>query len=429
MHVHIKKGLDLNIGTSPGASIMDTKPSSIAALLGRDYPGVRFRIMVEEGSQVQAGQAVLCDRRRPEILFTSPAGGVVSAINRGLRRSLKSLQITTEDKLDGIDFEIPAVLNLQGIRSLMLQAGLWPALRSRPFGYIPDPTGNPRALLITAIDTQPLAPNPAMVVSKFSKEFSIGLKLLCDMVDSPVYLCKSAGHEFDHDDSVRASVVDFDGPHPAGLVGTHIHALCPVGFDGNQIWHIGYQDVISLGHLMSTGKPWYERVVSLAGPAVNNPRHITVPLGTGIDDIVAGELADGAVRMISGSVLSGCHATGPETFLGRYHNQITAIFETSPAQSKGWLSRVFDTEPGGAPDPLIPTTDLDSVSPPGILAVPFLRALLVGDVERARDLGALELLEEDLALLSYSCASKTDYGPLLRDMLNQIDKEGLSVRT
>ena len=429
MLVRIKKGLDLNIGTDPGTSMMDSMSTSISALLGRDYPGVKLQILVKENSQVRAGQAVMCDRRRPEIQFTSPSCGVISSIDRGPRRSLKSVQITAGGKPDGVKFEIPAVLDLQGIRELMLQAGLWPALRSRPFGYIPDPSGNPTALLISAIDTQPLAPNPAAIISKYSREFTIGLKLLCDMVESPVFLCKSADQKFEYDDTVRARTVDFSGPHPAGLVGTHIQTLCPVGFDGNQIWHIGYQDVISLGHLKLSGKPWQERVVSLAGSAANNPRYITVPLGADIDDIATGELANGAIRIISGSILSGHHATGSEAFLGRYHNQISTIFESNQAQPKGWLSRIFDPEFTVEPGPLIPTPDLDNLSPPGILAVPFLRALLVGDIERARDLGALELLEEDLALLSYFCPSKTDYGPLLRNVLNQIDKEGLSIRS
>jgi Na+-transporting NADH:ubiquinone oxidoreductase subunit A len=429
MHVRIRKGLDLEIGTRPCSSIVDTKPSSTSTLLGGDYPGVRFQLLVEEGSQVRAGQAILHDRRRPEILFASPVSGTVSSINRGLRRSLNALQITADDNIDGIDFEIPASLDLSGIRKLMLQAGLWPALRCRPFGTIPGPADNPQALLVTAIDTQPLAPDPAEIISRYSGDFSSGLKLLCGMVDSAVFLCKSSRHKFEHDDSIRAEIVDFDGPHPAGLVGAHIHSLCPIGFDGNQVWHIGYQDVISLGRLLASGRPWWKRVVSLAGPAVTHPRYLEVPLGARIEDITSDELTEGAIRAFSGSILSGSDATHPGTPLGRYHNQVTALFESTQVPQKGWMHKIFDTKSDGKPDPLIPGTDLQRVSPPGVLAVPFMRALLVGDVERARDLGALELVEEDLALLSFCCPSKTDYGPLLRDILKQIHREGLSIRS
>lgn len=427
MRVRIKNGLDLHIGGDPGASIVDRKSSLSSALLGRDYPGVKFQQLVDEGSLVEAGQAVLCDRRRPEIRFTSPVNGLVSAIHRGTRRSLVSFQIDEAKGSGGISFDIPAILDKNTIKDLMLKSGLWPALRTRPYGYIPDPTVSPQALLITAIDTQPLAANPAVILFKYSREFSTGLRLLCDLVDAPVFLCKPVSQNNELENSMRVKEVEFDGPHPAGLVGTHIKTLCPIRFDGNQVWHMGYQDVISLGHLVKNGKPWYERVVSLAGPAVNNPRLTTVPLGARIADIVEGEFVDQPVRVMSGSILSGHAACGYEAFLGRYHNQITAIIDSTDIAPKSWIGGLFETNAEIA-DPLVPTPELDRVAPPGVLAVPLLRALQVGDVERARDLGALELVEEDLALLGYCCPSRTDYGPLLRDMLNQIDREGLSIR-
>ncbi len=428
MRVWIKNGLDLVIGDQPGASIAGAKSSRTSALLGRDYPGVKFQQLVDEGSLVEAGQAILCDRRRPDIRFTSPISGLVSAIQRGSRRSVVSYQISETEGSDSISFDIPATFDKDTIKDLMLKSGLWTALRTRPFGYIPDPTASPEALLITAIDTQPLAANPEAVLSKFSEEFSAGLRLLCDLVDAPVYLCKPVDLNIELENSMRVEEVEFDGPHPAGLVGTHIMSLCPVRFDGNQVWHMGYQDVISLGHLVCCGKPWYERVVSLAGPAVKNPRLTMVPLGARIADIVEDEIVDQPTRVISGSILSGHDACGHEAFLGRYHNQITAIFSSTGTAPKSWLGRLLDTNDDNT-DPLIPTTELDRVAPPGVLAVPLLRALQVGDVERVRDLGALELVEEDLALLSYCCSSRADYGLLLRDMLNQIDREGLSIRS
>lgn len=427
MQVRIKNGLDLKISADPGGSIEDSKSLSTSSILGCDYPGSKFQILADEGTSVKAGQAVLCDRRRAEILLTAPFSGKVSAIHRGPRRSLVSFQLSIDGREDAISFDIPSVLDSNSIKELMLKSGLWPALRTRPFGYIPNPDESPKALLITAIDTLPLAPDPAVVISKYSKEFSTGLRLLCDLVDSPVYLCQSAGQRLDYDDSTRARVVEFGGPHPSGLVGTHINLLCPLRFDGNQVWHIGYQDVISLGHLIASGKPWFERVISLAGPAVKTPRLITVPLGASLAEIVEGEVADQPAQIISGSVLSSRQISARETVLGRFDQQVTAVFDSSQAPPESWLGSLFEAAPGKAV-PLIATPDLDTVAPPGILAVPFLRALLVGDVERARDLGALELVEEDLALLSYICPSKIDYRPLLRDMLNQIDREGLSIR-
>jgi Na+-transporting NADH:ubiquinone oxidoreductase subunit A len=354
--------------------------------------------------------------------------GVVSAIHRGNRRALVSIVITGDGLDNAVQFEIPGTPSGKDIRELMLLSGLWPVLKCRPFGSIPDPSREPKALLVTAIDTQPLAPQPGTIISKYSDEFTTGLAAISSIVDSPVYLCKSAKSEFLPKDYNGIRVAEFDGPHPAGLPGTHIHSLCPIGFDDEEVWHIGYQDVISLGHLLGTGRPWFDRVISLAGAGVRNPRLMKVPLGAGLAEIVAEELIEASCRVISGSTLSGHNAKGYEAYLGMGHCQVTAIPEANSELPRTGHQLFSDTRLGGDTGPLIPIADLDRVAPPGVLAVPLLRALLVGDIERARDLGALELVEEDLALLSVVCPSKTDYGPLLRDVLNQLRGEVLSKR-
>ena len=428
MQMHLKKGLDLQPGIAPDSAIT-TKSSRTSTFLGRDFPGSRLQVIADEGTAVQAGEPVLCDRRQPEILFTTPVSGTVTAIHRGARRRLISLEITSDGKGKSFPFDIPSNLDRESIRQLMLRSGLWATMRTRPFGHIPSPDRNPKALLICAIDTQPLAPDPAVIISKFYNELTLGIETICDLVDAPVYLCKSADVEYQLDETCDVRVSSFSGTHPAGLAGTLIHNLCPIGFNREEVWHIDYQDVVSLGQLVRTGNPWYERVISLAGPAVKNPRLISVPPGAAIEDITEGELGGKSFRLISGSVLSGHTAAGHEASLGQRHRQVTALFETRSSQPDESRGSLFNTGSGIEAEPLIPTTDLDSMAPPGILAVPFLRALLVGDVERARDLGALELVEEDLALLSYTCPSKANYGVLLRNMLDQIHREGLSTRS
>jgi Na+-transporting NADH:ubiquinone oxidoreductase subunit A len=313
---------------------------------------------------------------------------------------------------------------MRNIRELMLKTGLWTTLRTRPFGRIPDPDGKPKALLVSAIDTEPLAPDPAFIIAKYADNFALGLDAIGRITEAPLYLCQRPGRDLPVHAPERVRIAEFSGPHPAGLAGTHIHSLCAIGFEHAEAWHIGYQDVIALGYLMATGRPWFTRVVSLAGPAVHNPRLLSVPVGAGIDDLVAAELRDGPVRVISGSVLSGHIAFGADAYLGQRHRQITALPEANAAK-RSWRDRsAFDTGLGGDPGPLIPTGNFEAVAPPGILPVPLLRALSVGDVGRARDLGALELVEEDLSLLTYICPSKTDYGPLLRNVLDELQREG-----
>ena len=239
---------------------------------------------------------------------------------------------------------------------------------------------------------------------------------------------------------------EFVGPHPAGLAGTHIHFLDPVS-DQKTVWSISYQDVIAVGYLFTTGRLYMERVVSLAGPAVKNPRLIRTRVGADIAELVKIDL-DRVVnmRVISGSVLSGRQASGGYAFLGRPHLQISAIGEGREREFLGWAlagfkrfsvkplyaSAYFDRErkfdftssAEGNRRAMIPIGSYEKVMPLDIDPPYFLRSLIVGDTEKAQALGCLELDEEDLALCAFACPGKYNYGPLLREVLTRIEKEG-----
>jgi Na+-transporting NADH:ubiquinone oxidoreductase subunit A len=419
------RGLDIHLGAAPDMRIAGTRQATAAAVLGRDFSGVKFDILTEPGAQVRAGEPVLRDRHRPEVVFTAPVSGRVAGVKRGARRALQSIRFAVDDTGEAVRFDIPVAMDKGSVRALMLRSGLWTALRKRPFGHIPDPKAEPRALLVTAIDTEPLAPDPVCIIAEYSNHFVSGLRTLALICDAPVFLCQADGADIPATETDRVKVVEFSGPHPAGLAGTHIHALSPIGFDGTEAWHIGYQDVISLGHLVNEGTPWRQRVVSFAGTGVERPRLLGVSVCTAIDDVATGECVDSPVRIISGSALSGHEAVGAEAFLGQRHNQITALVETPAVKPQWWRRGGYTIDQAQDPGALIPTTDMERMSPPGILPVPMLRALLVADVDRARDLGALELIEEDLALLSYACSSGNPYGRLLRNVLDQLCKEAV----
>ncbi|MGB5706286.1 MAG: hypothetical protein WBM41_05610 [Arenicellales bacterium] len=394
-----------------------------AALLGRDYPGTRFDVLVQVGDPVLMGQPVMRDRRRPDILFTSPIAGTVTVLSRGRKRSVVSLQVEVGSEPVATVLDVQDSLDADSIRDLMLRSGIWTTLRQRPFGTIPDPHDRPTAFLITAIDTQPLAPDPEQVIALQPEAFSKGAEMLAKMVDVPVYICKSPDTDLPEVKSGQVRIAEFVGPHPAGLPGVHIHRLCPVGSGSNSPWHIGYQDVISLGHLVNTGRTAPQKVVSIGGPALHETKMLSVSQGASVEDIINEEVEDEEIRVISGSLLNGHDALGDEGFLGQRHNQITVLPVRNNPVSDWKLRSFFEISPGSHITPLIPTTDLDRAAPPGVLPVPMMRALLVGDTERARDLGALELVEEDVAMLGLVCPSKTDYGALLRDVLSQLQKE------
>lgn len=407
----------------PEMHVAGARRSSTAALLGRDFPGVRFDVLAEPGARIRAGDPVLSDRHRPGVVFTAPVSGRVSVVRRGARRALQSIQFAVDDTGEPVQFDIPGTMDKEAVRALLLRSGLWTALRKRPFGHIPNAHAEPMALLVTATDTEPLAPDPACVIDLYSDYFASGLRVLSLVCDVPLFLCQAHGAVIPAPDTDRIKTVAFSGPHPAGLPGTHIHALCPIGFDTGEVWYIGYQDVIALGHLIDEGTLWLQRVVSLAGTGVKRPRLLRVTPGAAINDVTSAELADGPVRIISGSVLSGHEAVAGEAYLGQRHNQITALMEAPAERPPWWRRRGYLIGRVPDPGPLVPTAEMEQLSPPGILPVPMLRALLAGDVDRARDLGALELIEEDLALLTYACPSGSSYGFLLREVLEQLCKE------
>ena len=395
----------------PGSLDFETLTVTTAALLGADYRGVSFELLCQEDDEVKAGAALMRDARRPEIKFTAPAAGRISRIERGSRRKLVSLQIEVDATAGAASYQPPATEERAALRGFMLESGAWSSLRTRPFGNIPNPDAEPAAIFVTALDAEPLAPDPRPVIDARLDQFTAALGALAKISAAPLYVCQTPGHALGIEQSAGLRCISFTGGHQAGLPGIHINALCPIGFGGGEVWHLGYQDVISLGQLLLQGTPWTQRVISLGGSAVRNPRSLLVAPGAAIDQLLAAELIDGPTRILAGSPVYGCPLSPEQNFLGAGQRQITVqaladnAFEVNQAH-------------GGA---LIPNDRLEQLAPPGIFPVPLMRALQLGDAERARELGALELAEEDLAPLSRACASGSDYGLLLRKVLDQLE--------
>ncbi len=450
MAVHSnRKGLDLPLAGAPDMRIEAAAPSPRVALMAADSSGLKPALAVQVGERVRRGQKVFEDKRNPGITFAAPAAGTVAAINRGERRALISVVIdvdsgdATGDQVEFASFRARPVAELDGgaVRELMLESGLWTALRTRPFGNVPAADASAAAMFVTAIDTRPHAPPPGLVIAARSAEFRDGLSCLRRLIEGSVYLCTATGEAIDAPAGVQ--VEQFSGPHPAGNVGWHIHRLEPVNLH-RSVWHIGYQDVIALGHLARTGQLDVERVISLAGPSVRSPRLLRTRLGASIDSLVAGELHDGEHRVISGSVLDGRAARGEvQGYLGRYHLQVAALREGRERELFGYLSpgkekfsvtgsvlgafsrvqRALTTSTNGSPRAMVPIGTYERVMPFDILPTFLLRALITCDDERAQALGALELDEDDVALCTVVCPGKYEYGPLLRDALTRIEKE------
>ena len=445
--ITIKKGLDLPISGAPEQVIQDGPTISEVAVLGEEYVGLRPSMAVKVGDSVKKGQLLFSDKKNIGIKFTAPASGVVKEINRGAKRVLQSVVISVEGQ-ESISFpkyksEQLATLERSLIVKNLVESGAWIALRTRPFSKVPQIDSLPASIFVTAMDTNPLAADAELIIHENPQAFTDGLSLLTQLTAGKVYVCKGEG-SLPKPDISTLEEKQFSGIHPAGLAGTHIHFVDPVSIT-KQVWSINYQDVISFGLLFTSGELHVDKVISLAGPAIKKPRLLRTVSGASITQITAHELRPGEIRIISGSVLHGTNAKGPHAFLGRYHNQISALVEGYEKELFGWavpgvnkfsvakvfisaLNRTkrfaFTTTTGGSDRAMVPIGQYERVMPLDILPTLLLRDLIVGDTDEAQTLGCLELDEEDLALCTYVCPGKYDYGSILRDNLNKIEKEG-----
>lgn len=447
--IRIDKGLDVPITGAPKQSIEVAPAVDRVALVAADYVGMRPTMKVEEGDRVKLGQLLFTDKKTAGVGYVSPAAGVVEAINRGAKRRFLSLVVRVEgdeqETFATFAGRSPRSLSREEVRDNLVASGLWTALQTRPYGKAPSPETTPRSLFITAIDTNPLAPDPQLVLEDRKEDFLAGIEALSRLTEGPTYLCrgpksKIAGEELD-----CCETVVFDGPHPAGLPGTHIHFLDPVSLN-KTVWYIGYQDVAAVGHLFLTGELDVRRVISLAGPSVKDPRLLRTRIGAHLQKLVDGQLVEGKHRVISGSVLSGRAAAPPTDFLGRRHQQVSVLAEGVEREFMGWAGPGFDkfsikpvyasawtggarkfgftTSTHGNRRAMVPIGMYEQVMPLDILPTFLLRSLITSDSVRGQELGCLELDEEDLALCTFVCPGKYDYGPMLREMLTQIEVEG-----
>ncbi|HEO70932.1 MAG TPA: Na(+)-translocating NADH-quinone reductase subunit A, partial [Candidatus Hydrogenedentes bacterium] len=439
----------------PEQNIGDSAHVKHVAIAALDYVGMRPTMRVNVGDEVTRGTVLFEDKKTPRVVYTAPGGGKVAAIHRGAKRALQSVVVALSERelsgeADGLEFasfkdKDPAGLNADEVKDLLLESGLWTGFRTRPYSKVANPETTPHSIFVTAMDTNPLAPSPDVVYEGNKEAFQKGLTCLTRLTEGNIYLCKAAGSKIDAGTYSGITVEEFEGPHPAGNVGTHIHFLDPVHRD-KTVWHVGYQDVIAMGKLFATGQLDVTRVVSLAGPAVKRPRLLRTRVGASIHELVNGELEEGDQRIIAGSVHNGRAVTDEAmAYLGPFHQSITCIPEGRERVFLGWLapgfdtfsivnafascfdrSRTFDftTALHGGPRAIVPIGVYEKVMPLDILPTFLLRSLIGGDLERAEELGCLELDEEDLALCTFVCPSKIDYGPVLREKLTQIEKEG-----
>lgn len=445
--IKIKKGLDLPIEGAPEQKVHPGPAVTKVAILGEEYNGMRPTMHVQVGDVVKKGQLLFEDKKNPGVKFTAPAAGEVIEINRGARRVLQSvvIKLQGDEEVTFTSYDEAALDSAErsAISELLVESGAWTAIRTRPFSKNPKVGSTPSSIFVSAMDTNPLAADPQIIIAERKDDFAFGLKVLAKLTDGKVFVSKAPGADIHTGDAV-VEVNEFAGPHPAGLVGTHIHHLDAVGMK-KFVWHVGYQDVIAFGSLLKTGKLDTSKILSIAGPAAKAPKLISTILGASLDELTADQKIDGPVRVVSGSVLNGATAAGPQAYLGRYHTQVSLLVEDREKRLFGWImpgsnqhsvtraylghlspKKLFNmtTQTNGSDRSMVPIGNYERIMPLDIIPTLLLRDIISGDLESAQNLGALELDEEDLSLCTYVCPGKYNYGPILRECLTKIEEEG-----
>lgn len=429
MRIDIKRGLNIRVDGAPSQRIDGSLAASRVALQTADYPGLKPGLLVGVGDPVRAGDPLLHDRRNEAVRFVSFVSGRVVEIRRGAKRRILEVVVAREGSnsrpFRSFDSRSLNKIGADELRETLLRSGLWTALRARPFDRIASPDIQPRALFITAIDTRPLSPDPAVVLAGDHEHFVTGVKALARLTSGKTYVCVAPGTAIPVPECQRVVRVEFRGPHPAGLPGTHVHAAGLAVTRDADLWHASYQDVTAIGRLLISGELSPRRVIAIAGPGARHPRLVRAIPGTGLNEF-NDELQGSVGRIFAGSPLDD---TGSLRYLGRYHNQVTLLPETTAARlikpAGLFLKAMSECAAAYVPNAksgMLPLEGFERIWPFRASPQPLLRALLAGDIDGAERYGCLGLAEEDLALCNYFCPGRNDYSAALRQTLDAIEQ-------
>ncbi len=436
--IKLKKGLNINLKGKPENHVLPTETSCLFAVKPTDFYALTPRLNVKVGDEVKAGSTLFFDKSNPKIRFASPVNGKIESINRGERRKLLEVVIRREGA--DIEYEDFGSLSCESsdrdaICEKMLESGVWPVIKQRPYGVIANPAIVPDAVFVSTFDSAPIGPDLAFIAKDEFAALQEGLNCLAKLCGKKVYLNLKYGADnslFEKLDNVEINY--FSGPHPAGSTGIQIHHIRPIN-KGDHLWTVDLQNVIIIGRLFMSGKYDARKIIAVSGSKVKTPAYCRIISGTSIENIVR-ENVDFTedIRYISGNVLTGDRIS-ENGFIGFYANQLSVIPEGNHYEFLGWaapgldkfsasklfLSRIFpkksydiDTNYHGGPRAFVVNGEYEKVLPMDIYPVYLLKAVLAGDIDKMEQLGIYEILPEDFALCEFVCTSKTPVQEIVR---------------
>ncbi|MBN1118208.1 MAG: Na(+)-translocating NADH-quinone reductase subunit A [Bacteroidales bacterium] len=444
--IKIKKGLDINLKGKAEKVYIKADPSKTYAVKPTDFTGVTPKLAVEAGATVKAGTPLFYNKYKPEIKFTSPVSGKVLEVNRGERRMILEIIVESDGKFESEDFKVssPAEMNRESIVKTLLDSGLWPAIKQRPYSVIANPADTPKAIFISAFDSAPLGVDYDFILQDSAKEFQAGIDVLSKLTEGKIHVGVNGKYPVSPviQNTKNIQINLFKGPHPAGNVGVQIHHIDPVN-KGEVVWVVEPQKVVTIGRLFLTGKYNASKIVALGGSEVKKPRYYKVYEGTNISCLTDNNVNEGDLRFISGNALNGTRIS-QDGFLGFYDSLLTVIPEGNKYEFMGWIapgfkkysfSRTFfswlmpnreyiiDSNLHGGRRALMITGKFEQVFPMDIYPMQLIKAIIIEDIDLMENLGIYEVAEEDFALCEFIDTSKTDIQSIVRKGLDIMIKE------
>lgn len=445
-YVKIKKGVNIKLKGTPEKVLASISLSDSFAIKPSDFHGITPKLLVKEGDEVKAGTPLFHDKYNEKVKFTSPVSGQVVEIKRGAKRRIEEVKVRADKEISYVEFSTgtPGDKSRKEIIDLLLDAGLWPFIKQRPYDIIANPEDTPKAIFISAFDSSPLAPDNDFIVHGKGEIFQLGLDAIAKLTEGKVHLNVRAGvissRVFTNSKLVQLNKIS--GPHPSGNVGIQIHHIDPIN-KGEKLWCLKPQDVLAIGRFFKEGRFNAERIVALGGSQVKKPRYFRTLIGASITNMLEDNINEGNHRYISGNVLTGSKISA-EGYLGFYDTQVTVIPEGDKEEFFGWimpgfkkfsLSRSFfswltpnkkynlDTNLHGEERPFVMSGQYESVFPMDIYPVHLVKSMMIGDIELMEKLGIYEVAPEDFALCEFACTSKIDVQEIVREGLDLVNKE------
>ena len=421
-------------------------PSETYVIKPTDFHGVVPKLLVDEGNEVLAGTPLFYSKDDDRIRFTAPVSGEIVEIKRGDKRKILEVRILADKEIQYEQFGTgdPAGLNREQVTGLMLQAGLWPMIRQRPYDVIASPEEVPKAIFISAFDSAPLAPDYDFILEGREADFQAGINTLACLTAGKIHL-SVRGKSVPAKAFTEAKGVEIHrvtGPHPAGNVGIQIHHIDPIN-KGEVVWYVNPQDVATIGRFFTSGIYDTSRTICTAGPEMNHPRYYKVVMGVQLSSMLNGKPGNGKVRVISGNVLTGSKVDA-NGHLGYYDHMVTAIPEGDEPELLGWIapgldkfsiSRSFlswmmpnrqyrlNTNLHGEKRAFVVTGQYEEVLPMDLYPQQLLKAIMVEDIEAMENLGIYEVSAEDFALCEVVCTSKMDVQKTIQEGLDMVKHE------